>query len=177
MRDSFSQKLIVIVVAYQVANRYSLGFVLASLLIPYAQATDEYTRRISGALSDGRPYELTLACVPVDKVKQKRRIPLAKMHGNDGTEPFCLVDEFSLRIGRAALKIPPKSFLDLSNVAAGSEPEVRLKKNRIIVEFHGGDGAGSYRITFIFGRQRLLTREIEEFNERGEYATKRTRFS
>jgi len=122
--------------------------------------------RLSGKLGKARTrFTLHLKCIaPTGATKAAN----GEYIGTDGQDPACIVQTISLKLNNRPIVFPAKSYKDLSDVVLPRGVYLTTRGDVVVLHILGGDGAGSYKARFLVERQRLVAREIEQLNEKGE---------
>jgi len=133
---------------------------------------------LAGVLRNGGPrFEIHLNCVPFHKPgNSPSPAPSTRFLGTDGQDPFCTVVSFALSLDGVETEIPRRSYVDLADVALPRGIYITKRGPLIVVHVQGGDGAGSYKASFLFRGTRLVSREVEQLNESGKPTVTQTRY-
>ncbi len=166
------------------AVRVALGLVwLVSAALAGGQTAPEVLAnyesvKLVGVLRQGGPrFDLYVDCVPFHESGKRLDPPRqAGFLGTDGQDPSCVVGSFVLKLDGAETQIPARSYNDLADVALPRGIYITKRGPLVIVHVQGGDGAGLYKARFLFRRGRLVSREVQQLNESGEPAVKRTNY-
>jgi len=107
-----------------------------------------------GKLKSGESVRLILRMVKPRKISRKT------YYGVDGGTPKLVVEKFELEVGGQKYSIPARFYDDLGNVDLSSI-SARVDGREIYISVSGGDGAGTFSVTFFFQPTKLVGRSVE----------------
>jgi hypothetical protein len=133
------------------------------------EAVVEYDSvRISGKLADGHtPFSVYLRCTPSPEATTAAA-PTVEYLGTDGEAPNCIVQAIAVSLNGKPVGFSAKRYADLANVALPRGVYLTMRGETVVLHVLGGDGAAAYKARYLIERQRLVGREIERLNEKGE---------
>ncbi len=162
-----SRALFALLLAAWVASASAQG---APQEIPVDYDSVRMTGKLRGT---GASFTVYVRCVPFKQAA--RPISSVEYLGTDGQDPNCVVQSMSLTLNGKPVQFLAKSYADLADVTLPRGVYLTTRGNIVVLHVLGGDGAGAYKARYLIERQRLVAREIEQLNDKGELqVTKQT---
>ena len=130
------------------------------------------TIALENTLPSGKTYKLEIieALLPVENSSSD---DFTGYWGASGAYPATYINQLSLDVDQAKIKLPAKAYSDLGNISAA---EVKENQFGIVLIVRGGDAAGSYYATFVFVDNRIRKRTVRA-DARPDQLWEKTSFS